>query len=555
MGLGILEDKHLENVPGTSIFSDDPNAAAQAAYEGVDLSLLKHGKGRNAHVMLVPQPTDDPNDPLNWPQWKKHMVFFVLVYGTVICGALGPLVSADVVNLAVEFHTSIQAISRALGSSLAAALAIATVVWSTLAVKIGKRPVFLASALIMMAGAIMSAYAHTCGVLLGSRIVQGVGQSVLEFLVGASINDIYFTHERGIPVALWNLALLDGINITPPISGAVIQHLGWRWAFKIFAVAVGLLFLLQFFCMPETTYYRSQVINVHLPVNHNQSVQEAKADSEATVDIEKQEPSVRLESAEPESDAPRKKSYIQELAVFSGVYPTRVSFLALVWRPIESLATPIVLWAGLVYGVAITWLVLLATSVSQLFSAPPYNFDTSQVGLTYMGPFIGAMLAALISGPLADWLARHMSAWNKGTFEPEFRLPLVAFYSLFGSMAFFGWGISAHTEDPWIGPVFFFGLANFGITLGASGAIAYVVDAHRRSAESAMGGVIFFKNVFSLVITLFINDWIAARGVLSAFCTVGGVTLFTTLLTIPMYAYGKRARSWIHRCVKLDADD
>jgi hypothetical protein len=22
----------------------------------------------------VPQPSEDPKDPLNWPQWKKHMI-------------------------------------------------------------------------------------------------------------------------------------------------------------------------------------------------------------------------------------------------------------------------------------------------------------------------------------------------------------------------------------------------------------------------------------------------------------------------------------------------
>lgn len=74
MGLGILPDRHLTHVPGTSIFSDDPNAQAAALYEGVDLSKLKHGSGKNKHIVLVPQPSDDPNDPLNWPQWKKHMV-------------------------------------------------------------------------------------------------------------------------------------------------------------------------------------------------------------------------------------------------------------------------------------------------------------------------------------------------------------------------------------------------------------------------------------------------------------------------------------------------
>lgn len=74
MGLGILEDAHLVHVPGTCLFNDDPNAVALSAYEGVDLSALKHAPGRDSHIVLVPQPTDDPNDPLNWPRWKKHTV-------------------------------------------------------------------------------------------------------------------------------------------------------------------------------------------------------------------------------------------------------------------------------------------------------------------------------------------------------------------------------------------------------------------------------------------------------------------------------------------------
>ena len=78
MGLGILEDTHLEHVPGTTLFSDDPNKNAAEAYKDVDLNLLKHAKGKDSHIVLVPQPSDDPNDPLNWPKWKKHMVFFVL---------------------------------------------------------------------------------------------------------------------------------------------------------------------------------------------------------------------------------------------------------------------------------------------------------------------------------------------------------------------------------------------------------------------------------------------------------------------------------------------
>lgn len=95
-----------------------------------------------------------------------------------------------------------------------------------------------------------------------------------EFLCGSTINDIYFVHERGWPIALFTIALLNGINgaclsinsrwrreeaahaydnadrafptVTPPISGQVFAHLGWRWCWRIFcelrkaqAMAVG----------------------------------------------------------------------------------------------------------------------------------------------------------------------------------------------------------------------------------------------------------------------------------------------------------------------------
>ena len=34
-------------------------------YRDIPLEMLKKGCGRYSHVVLVPQPSDDPNDPLN----------------------------------------------------------------------------------------------------------------------------------------------------------------------------------------------------------------------------------------------------------------------------------------------------------------------------------------------------------------------------------------------------------------------------------------------------------------------------------------------------------
>jgi hypothetical protein len=40
----------------------------------VRLELLK--TGYDAKIILLPRPTLDPNDPLNWPKWRKYVFKF-----------------------------------------------------------------------------------------------------------------------------------------------------------------------------------------------------------------------------------------------------------------------------------------------------------------------------------------------------------------------------------------------------------------------------------------------------------------------------------------------
>jgi hypothetical protein len=55
MGLGVLSDKHLEHVPGTSVLSESGTLGADMgeAYQGVDERQLKHDK--TGRIVLVPQ--------------------------------------------------------------------------------------------------------------------------------------------------------------------------------------------------------------------------------------------------------------------------------------------------------------------------------------------------------------------------------------------------------------------------------------------------------------------------------------------------------------------
>ena len=100
--LGVLEDKHLPHVPGTVILNE------QSAHSEELTAGLKHGTGRHAHVVLVPQPSDDPNDPLNWTFAKKLTIIIIVGFGSILyASTVGPLLNASLAVLSVQYNESI----------------------------------------------------------------------------------------------------------------------------------------------------------------------------------------------------------------------------------------------------------------------------------------------------------------------------------------------------------------------------------------------------------------------------------------------------------------
>lgn len=76
--LGILEDNKLPHVPGTVILNE------QYAHSESVTAGLKHASGKNSHIVLVPQPSEDPNDPLNWSSTKKISIMAIVGFGSIL---------------------------------------------------------------------------------------------------------------------------------------------------------------------------------------------------------------------------------------------------------------------------------------------------------------------------------------------------------------------------------------------------------------------------------------------------------------------------------------
>lgn len=70
----MLPDYHLIITMGADIGPDVTNDP-QWPPGTVRLERLLGHDHAATEIILQPRPTSDPNDPLNWPKWRKHLNF------------------------------------------------------------------------------------------------------------------------------------------------------------------------------------------------------------------------------------------------------------------------------------------------------------------------------------------------------------------------------------------------------------------------------------------------------------------------------------------------
>ena len=104
-----------------------------------------------------------------------------------------------------------------------------------------------------------------------------------------------------------------------------------------------------------------------------------------------------------------------QLLPYSG-YVHHVPFWSTLIHPFRLLASPAVLWAVILFTTCISWLVGISITLSQIFSAPPYNFSVSSVGASNLSSFVASVIGTIAAGPAIDGVAKLMSKKNNGIF-------------------------------------------------------------------------------------------------------------------------------------------
>lgn len=132
---------------------------------------------------------------------------------------------------------------------------------------------------------------------------------------------------------------------------------------------------------------------------------------------------------------------------------TRELFKAAIIRPGKMLLfSPIIFLLSLYMAIVYGYLYLLFTAMPTVFK-DQYNFSGGQIGLSYIGFGVGSLLGLAIMGATSDRISQHLAKKNGGEAKPEFRLPLMAFGSVFVPAGLFLFGWSAEKNEHWILPI------------------------------------------------------------------------------------------------------
>ncbi|KAG6364392.1 hypothetical protein INS49_005993 [Diaporthe citri] len=515
--------------------------------------LLGGGNGSQTEIILQPRPSSDPNDPLTWPKWRKYLNFgLATFYAMMAFGQInattptwGPMMDE------LGFDAVLMNNTYAIGC---ATLALGSFMLIPFALKYGLRPIYVLSSAAQMAVMIWAARTVTGGDWWGVNALQCWVGSLAETMVQMTVADVFFVHQRGLMNSIYIWASNFGSSLAPVAAGFITASQGWRWVWWWMAIFFGVVLIAFIFGFEESKFdWTAAVIHGVAP---SPDVASTKSDAEGQAD--KKQPASDPEKAAPSDLSPGeepltsvqidpsipRKTYWQRLSLATTTQGPFMLFARHAYQPFQILFTvPGVAYMSLVYAVLLAWSTVMSAASSTYMILPPYDFNSTQIGLMNLAPFIGNTLGSLICGPLSDWTILRLAKRNNGIYEPEMRLWVFVPFIPFQVAGAFWFGYALQGGQSWVAVAFAFGICNFGSAPISSIALTYMTDAYNEIIGDALVALTFSRNTMSTVFVFSMTPWISRVGMANVFNTIGAIGLSVLLFAFAFLWKGKLWRS------------
>lgn len=355
---------HIEILPGTEIMTD------------VGVHHFVKARGSPERV-LVPQPSADPNDPLNWSSpWKFAAIGSVLI--ATFAQGFGPLALAPMFGDLIEVYDSTLADVIQFTGVCILVLGFSNLFWVPVASTLGRRFAIITSTLICLGSSIWRARAQTYGSFMGACAVNGFGAGPAETLAPTVIADIFFLHDRGKLNTLYFVFYFGSLMIGPIVSGPMAAHVGWRNFWWLNVGVLGFAILLLLFMFPESKWHRAHPSEI---TRKNSIIPEVPQTNEKESNLTHIETSQRDPFLEKGGPSKQQFRLWQALDQHAHILQDIVTPWKLLTYPIVQFASFVVSWSASCFLTA-------NLTQDQAFAAPPYLKSSQTIGNLTLPSFV-----------------------------------------------------------------------------------------------------------------------------------------------------------------------
>jgi EmrB/QacA subfamily drug resistance transporter len=178
-----------------------------------------------------------------------------IVIGTVCIGAFMSQFDASITQLLLphlerDFYAKLSTVTWV---AVAYLLANATFlpIFGRLADMVGRKLLYIASFVLFTVSSLFCGSADNLPMLIGFRVVQGIGGALLGSNNVAIVVSIAGPEQRGRALGIQSAAQAVGLGAGPPLGRLMLGALGWQWVFWInvplglVAAIIGRFFILQ----------------------------------------------------------------------------------------------------------------------------------------------------------------------------------------------------------------------------------------------------------------------------------------------------------------------
>lgn len=192
------------------------------------------------------------------------------IAGVVVLGAIMSILDITVVNVALptfqdEFGSpdSPVAYSHVAWTVTAYTLALATVIpltgWA--ADRFGTKRLYMAAIFLFTAGSALCATASSIDMLIGFRVLQGLGGGMLMPLGMTIMTQAAGPHRMGRLMAILGVPMLLGPILGPILGGWLIQVASWHWIFLINVPLGAIALVYAWFALAKDSPHRSESLD------------------------------------------------------------------------------------------------------------------------------------------------------------------------------------------------------------------------------------------------------------------------------------------------------